>query len=155
MAGRHRAGRSGSRRARPRSVPRASTIACASFATPGAFTVPARRRAGRSSARIARSTAVDAAWLDESGFDSSRCCAGTSNYACRDDYGALASDVSAWAGVHYFASRERPTRTGPLTWPEGNGWIVRRLLERVGAHVETSVMIERLEHRERRVDRHR
>ena len=29
--------------------------------------------------------------------------------------------------------------------PEGNGWIVRRLLERVGMHVETSVMVERLE----------
>ena len=44
------------------------------------------------------------------------------NYACRDDYGALAKDTSAWAGIHYFASRE-PEEKGPLTWPEGNGWI--------------------------------
>jgi phytoene dehydrogenase-like protein len=52
------------------------------------------------------------------------------NYACRDDYGALARDTSAWAGVHYFASRD-PDEKGPLTWPEGNGWIVRRLVERL------------------------
>src|SRR5207249_2266143 len=54
------------------------------------------------------------------------------DYACRDDYGALLSDASAWAGVHYFASRE-PEERGPLTWPEGNGWIVRQLLARVGS----------------------
>jgi glycine/D-amino acid oxidase-like deaminating enzyme len=52
------------------------------------------------------------------------------NYACRDDYGALARDTSAWAGVHYFASRE-PEEKGPLTWPEGNGWIARQLIERL------------------------
>ncbi len=44
------------------------------------------------------------------------------NYACRDDYGALAKNTSAWAGIQYFASRE-PEEKGPLTWPEGNGWI--------------------------------
>ena len=52
------------------------------------------------------------------------------NYCCRDDYGAMAADTSAWAGVHYFASRA-PEEKGPLTWPEGNGWITR-LLQRVG-----------------------
>ena len=35
------------------------------------------------------------------------------DYACRDDYGAHASDTSAWAGVHYFASREHEDK-GPL-----------------------------------------
>jgi glycine/D-amino acid oxidase-like deaminating enzyme len=52
------------------------------------------------------------------------------NYACRDDYGSLARDTSAWAGVHYFASRD-PEEKGPLTWPEGNGWIARQLIERL------------------------
>ena len=56
------------------------------------------------------------------------------NYACRDDYGALARDTSAWAGIHYFASRE-PDDRGPLTWPEGNGWIARRLIERLKAWI--------------------
>jgi hypothetical protein len=65
------------------------------------------------------------------------------NYACRDDYGALSSDTSAWAGVHYFSSRE-PEEKGPLTWPEGNGWITRRLLERVGENIRTSQMVHRI-----------
>jgi len=65
------------------------------------------------------------------------------NYACRDDYGALAADTSAWAGIHYFASRE-PEEKGPLTWPEGNGWIVRRLLTKLGRYVQTGAMVHRI-----------
>ncbi len=56
------------------------------------------------------------------------------NYGCRDDYGATAAETSAWAGIHYFAAREHEEK-GPLTWPEGNGWIVRRLAERAGARL--------------------
>ncbi len=52
------------------------------------------------------------------------------NYSCRDDYGSSLDTTSAWAGVHEFASRE-PEEKGPLTWPEGNGWIVERLRERL------------------------
>src|ERR1700722_16443598 len=59
------------------------------------------------------------------------------DYACRDDYGALARDTSAWAGIHYFASRE-PEEKGPLTWPEGNGWIIRQLMERLNPWLRTS-----------------
>lgn len=59
------------------------------------------------------------------------------NYACRDDFGALARDTSAWAGVHYFASRD-PDEKGPLTWPEGNGWIVRQLVQRLNPWLRTS-----------------
>ena len=65
------------------------------------------------------------------------------NYACRDDYGALAADTSAWAGIHYFASRE-PEEKGPLTWPEGNGWIARHLLQKLGRYVRTGVMVHRI-----------
>jgi glycine/D-amino acid oxidase-like deaminating enzyme len=65
------------------------------------------------------------------------------NYACRDDYGALAADTSAWAGIHYFASRE-PDDKGPLTWPEGNGWIARRLLEKLSRYVRTGAMVRRI-----------
>ena len=64
------------------------------------------------------------------------------DYCCRDDYGAGSARVSAWAGVHYFASRHGFTAPGTgeagedggasepegvLTWPEGNGWLARRL----------------------------
>jgi glycine/D-amino acid oxidase-like deaminating enzyme len=33
---------------------------------------------------------------------------------------------------------------GPLTWPEGNGWITRRLLERVGENVRTGQMVNKI-----------
>ena len=64
------------------------------------------------------------------------------NYCCHDDYGAGISTVSAWAGIHYFASRhgfsapgepgvdlfeKSNEREGVLTWPEGNGWLTRQL----------------------------
>jgi glycine/D-amino acid oxidase-like deaminating enzyme len=65
------------------------------------------------------------------------------NYVCRDDYGALARDTSAWAGIHYFASRE-PEDKGPLTWPEGNGWIAQRLLEKLGRYVRAGNMVHRI-----------
>ncbi|MEO6278669.1 FAD-dependent oxidoreductase [Roseateles sp.] len=57
------------------------------------------------------------------------------DYCCRDDYGAPAAEVSAWAGLHYFASRhgfhapgdETAEREPVLTWPEGNGWLSAQL----------------------------
>ncbi len=60
------------------------------------------------------------------------------DYCCRDDYGAGLGQVSAWAGLHYFASRhgfDAPGEGGDsdrealLTWPEGNAWLARRLAE--------------------------
>jgi len=65
------------------------------------------------------------------------------NYACRDDYGAMADGVSAWAGIHYFASRD-PEDKGPLTWPEGNGWIVRRLLAKLNRFVRTGSVVHHI-----------
>lgn len=65
------------------------------------------------------------------------------NYACRDDYGASLNETSAWAGIHYFASRE-PDEQGPLTWPEGNGWIAKRLLRKLAPYVETNAPVARV-----------
>ena len=62
------------------------------------------------------------------------------DYACRDDYGALAADTSAWAGVHYFASREHDEK-GPLTWPEGNGWILKKLAAKLKRYIKTETMV--------------
>jgi glycine/D-amino acid oxidase-like deaminating enzyme len=64
-------------------------------------------------------------------------------YATRDDYGALARDTSAWAGLHYFASREQ-TEDGPLTWPEGNAWIARRLTNKLANYVVTGAPVQRV-----------
>jgi phytoene dehydrogenase-like protein len=57
------------------------------------------------------------------------------DYCCRDDYGAGLGAVSAWAGVHYFASRhgfhapgdEAVEREAVFTWPQGNAWLTERL----------------------------
>ena len=77
------------------------------------------------------------------------------NYACRDDYGCDYRDVSAWAGIHYFASRDAHAENAEgdtvLTWPEGNGWIVRRLLERYAPPVTGDALVYRLEERPRGV----
>ncbi len=66
------------------------------------------------------------------------------DYACRDDYGALAAQTSAWAGIHYFASRAHDEQ-GPLTWPEGNGWIAKRLIARLSEHIHTGEPAVRIE----------
>lgn len=56
------------------------------------------------------------------------------NYGCRDDYGVGHDHVSAWAGIHYFASRAGVAANADaqdtLTWPEGNGWLVARMEEK-------------------------
>ena len=55
------------------------------------------------------------------------------DYGCRDDFGSLSKDTSAWAGVHYFACRSGQAKNADphsvLTWPEGNGYLTRRLEE--------------------------
>ncbi len=65
------------------------------------------------------------------------------DYSCRDDYGSRAADTSAWAGVHYFASRAHDEK-GPLTWPEGNGWLLKKLLAKLGRYVRTSSMVHHI-----------
>jgi hypothetical protein len=64
-------------------------------------------------------------------------------YATRDDYGALLRDTSAWAGLHYFASRE-PSDEGPITWPEGNAWIARNLSRKLSNYVVTGTPVQRV-----------
>ncbi|MDT9000419.1 FAD-dependent oxidoreductase [Paucibacter sp. APW11] len=59
------------------------------------------------------------------------------DYCCRDDYGAGSATVSAWAGLHYFASRHgfhggeaganAEELDAVLTWPEGNAWLTRQM----------------------------
>ncbi len=67
------------------------------------------------------------------------------NYCCRDDYGAGIEKVSAWAGIHYFASRDARAANAPgyavVTWPEGNGWLVRRLREAIDSQIRNSCVV--------------
>ncbi len=107
------------------------------FRASGQFTIP-MERAGRVP-DVALDRIPMSEWLRRNGFDSPYL-NWYVNYACRDDYGALAEDTSAWAGIHYFAARE-PDEKGPLTWPDGNGWIVRHLLARMRAPLRTGTTV--------------
>ncbi|MFV8353260.1 NAD(P)-binding protein [Flavobacterium sp. XS2P14] len=53
------------------------------------------------------------------------------DYCCRDDFGLGIKEVSAWAGIHYFAARKQDTTTDGndtvLTWPEGNARLASHL----------------------------
>lgn len=99
------------------------------FAASGEFRIPVATGARR---RVDLDRLTFSAWLDREHFNSPYL-RWYADYACRDDYGMRAADTSAWAGIHYFAARRENDEKGPLTWPEGNGWIARRLLDRVGA----------------------
>lgn len=70
------------------------------------------------------------AWLTERGLTSPGL-VWYVEYACRDDYGCSLDTTSAWAGLHYFCSRQRgaQTRDETLAWPEGNARLVRHLLD--------------------------
>ena len=110
----------------------------------GRFTIPTTS-GGDSPAEDSLSMA---AWLDRERLDSPYL-RWIVDYACRDDYGALSSDVSAWAGLLYFAGRQSDDQD-LLTWPEGNGWVVRRLLEQIGPRVQTGQLTHRIERRGKR-----
>jgi hypothetical protein len=58
--------------------------------------------------------------------------------------------VSAWAGLHYFASRHGFTAPGEakpqdaqgvLTWPEGNGWLVGRMAQGLAGRIHTGRLV--------------
>lgn len=95
------------------------------------------------------------------------------DYCCRDDYGAGIATVSAWAGMHYFASRhgflapgsDDAPRDAVLTWPEGNGWLTRQLAAPLGdrlrpgrtvlriAHLRQGVEVDAFDHATRTLER--
>lgn len=57
------------------------------------------------------------------------------DYACRDDYGTGSAEVSAWAGIHYFACRNGEAQDAAsdtvLTAPEGNAWLARGMAQSI------------------------
>lgn len=97
-----------------------------------------------------------ARWLDGEGLDDPQL-RWYLDYCCRDDYGAGIEQVSAWAGIHYFASRHGfhapgadaagdagTEREGVLTWPEGNGWLTQRLAAPLGGRLHTGQVVTRI-----------
>lgn len=70
------------------------------------------------------------------------------NYCCRDDFGAGIDHVSAWAGVHYFASRRPNLANGEddavLVWPQGNGFLVDHLSKPFYDRIKTQCLAYRV-----------
>jgi len=71
------------------------------------------------------------------------------DYSCRDDYGAGLDVVSAWAGIHYFASRSGRAANAEndtvLTWPQGNGWLAQKICAAFRPNVRTRALAVRVE----------
>ncbi|NTV66208.1 MAG: FAD-dependent oxidoreductase [Chlorobaculum sp.] len=85
-----------------------------------------------------------AEWMAREGYDSPHLCWYV-NYCCRDDYGATMAETSAWAGLHYFASRNGTASNAEpgdvITWPEGNGWIASKLAEPLESRITTGALV--------------
>jgi phytoene dehydrogenase-like protein len=115
----------------------------ARFRETGAFRVPMEAGLERTTPEVRELDTLTAGqWMRREGLHDPylRWLAG---YSTRDDYGTAASRVSAWAAVHYFAARA-PEEPGPLTWPEGNGFFTRKLLERLARYVRTGAPVHRI-----------
>ncbi len=86
-----------------------------------------------------------ATWLRQNGLRSERLhwlC----DYACRDDYGLRLEDTSAWALLFYWAARLEDGKEAPLlTWPEGNGALVRHLAQAAGERALTGRLVAHIE----------
>ena len=121
---------------------RTFSLAVAEVGHADAFEIPTAR--SRWSPALATLDATTfAAWLDARGLQAPAL-RWYLDYCCRDDYGAGAGQVSAWAGLHYFASRHgfhapgsdegqaADGGEGVLTWPEGNAWLSERLAAPLG-----------------------
>ena len=116
----------------------------------GAFAIPTSRSAWRDDLN-ALDALTFAQWLDGRGL-TAPALRWYLDYCCRDDYGAGAREVSAWAGLHYFASRhgfhppgsEDGEPDAVLTWPEGNAWLVARMAAPLAQRVHTGMLALRV-----------
>jgi len=99
-------------------------------------------------------TALDrisiAEWLDRERYRSPRL-RWLVEYACRDDHGCTADQLSAWAAVWYFAARQEGDgrrNEGYLSWPEGNGKLIQQMAKAVGSHrIAKSCLVHTIEPR--------
>ena len=113
------------------------------------FTIPAARTPPASHRELDATTFAN--WLDREGLADAHL-RWYLDYCCRDDYGAGIGTVSAWAGIHYFASRhgfqppgaQSADRDAVLTWPEGNGWLTHRLAAGLGERLRLGRVVLRI-----------
>lgn len=86
-------------------------------------------------------------WLDQRGWTSEVLRAHL-RYCCRDDYGTEPEEVSAWAGIHYFAGRRGWAADGQgdreLTWPEGNSRLATLMADAIRPHIRSARSVFRV-----------
>jgi NAD(P)-binding Rossmann-like domain len=112
-----------------------------------AFAIPIDL-SSRDTALLALDQKTMADWMTDQGWDSAPL-RWHVDYSCRDDYGAGIAHVSAWAGVHYFASRRgraaNADRDAVVTWPEGNGWIAKKLAASCATRTRSGAVVYNVE----------
>lgn len=116
----------------------------------GRYTMPAQRGAA-APAHLALDAVSFEAWLQRQGLDDPHL-RWYLSYCCRDDYGAGLATVSAWAGLHYFASRHgfhapgdaQGEKDAVLTWAQGNGWLTQQLAAPLGERLYAGRVVLRI-----------
>jgi phytoene dehydrogenase-like protein len=103
-----------------------------------AFAIP-MENSSRDPELLALDTISMSAWLDQNGYRSPGL-RWYVEYACRDDFGGTLAEVSAWAGLQYYAARGEGADDRFLVWPEGNGFLARNLAEALGPRVRTGAL---------------
>jgi hypothetical protein len=70
------------------------------------------------------------------------------NYACQDDFGTRAEDVSAWAGLFYFSARNglaaNTEEQSVITWPHGNGYLSELLQKNIKDHIQLNSSVQKI-----------
>jgi NAD(P)-binding Rossmann-like domain len=86
-------------------------------------------------------------WLDDNKFNT-KPLRWYVNYCCRDDYGSTLANVSAWAGIHYFAGRRglaaNSEPNSVITWPQGNGYLVEKLKGFLSKQIQVDSFVVRV-----------
>lgn len=71
------------------------------------------------------------------------------NYCTRDDFGTRYDEVSAWAGIHYFAGRKGKAANAEhqdvLTWPQGNAWLAQQLQKDYADKIKVNSLVVGIE----------
>jgi len=71
------------------------------------------------------------------------------NYSTRDDFGTSYDNISAWAGIHYFAARKGKAANADshdvITWPEGNGWLSKQLQKSCSNNCRNNALVVKIE----------
>jgi hypothetical protein len=109
-----------------------------------AFAIPTRHSSDDADLLALDGTTM-AEWLDANGFTSKRL-RWLAEYGCRDDFGTNLDRISAWAGIHYNASRlpgedEDEEPSDFLTWPEGNGRLVAHLAKSAAGRMNVQALV--------------